>query len=84
VSAAACAPRVDAESGAEVERILPPSAEDFRRRYVEPGRPVIIVGAVEDWPARRSWSADYLSATFGDRTVPVAGVAQANPRPRRR
>jgi [protein]-arginine 3-hydroxylase / protease len=72
---AASAPRADALPSADVERIPPPSAEEFRRRYVEPGKPVIIVGAVDDWPARRSWSAAYLSATFGERTVPVAGVA---------
>jgi ribosomal protein L16 Arg81 hydroxylase len=75
VNDAAYAPRVDAESSADIERIPPPSADDFRRRYIEPGIPVIIVGAVEDWAARRSWSAEYLAATFGDRAVPVASVA---------
>lgn len=75
MNVAACAPGVDAMSSGDVERIPPPSAEEFRRRYVETRKPVIIVGAVEDWPARRSWSAEYLAATFGDRTVPVAGVA---------
>lgn len=73
---AAHAPRVDAASDADIERIPPPSADEFRRRYVEPGVPVIIVGAVEDWPARRLWSAEYLAATYGERSVPVAGVAQ--------
>ncbi len=67
---------VEAPLRADVERIPPPSAEEFRRRYVEARRPVIIVGAVEDWPARRLWSAEYLAANFGDRSVPVASVAR--------
>ncbi len=75
MSGAAYATRVDAAPGGDVERIAPPSAEEFRRQYVEARRPVIIVGAIEDWPARRSWSAEHLAAKFGDRVVPVAGVA---------
>lgn len=59
----------------DVERIAPPSADEFRRRYVEPRRPVIIRGAMESWPARRLWSLENLVARFGDRRVPVAGVA---------
>jgi lysine-specific demethylase 8 len=68
----AAAPKPEADS---VERIAPPTAEEFYRGYVKPQRPVIITGAMEDWPARRLWSADHLAARFGDRRVPVAGVA---------
>jgi len=76
VTVAASAPSGGASSCGDVERIAPPSAEEFRRRYVDARTPVIIVGALEDWPARRSWSAEYLARTFGDRVIPVAGVAQ--------
>jgi len=69
VSALIVAPAV-----AGVERIGPPSPEEFRH-YVAARRPVIIVGAMEDWPARTLWSADYLLAHFGERRIPVAGVA---------
>jgi Cupin-like domain len=73
----ASAPMIPAETFSAdetVERIAPPSAETFQRRYVRPGRPVIIVGAIEDWPARRLWSAEYLVRRFGKRVVPVANV----------
>jgi ribosomal protein L16 Arg81 hydroxylase len=65
------APTVD-----EIERISPPSTEEFVRRYVAPRRPVIIVGAMEDWPARLLWSAESLAARFCERPVPVASVAE--------
>ncbi len=62
-----------ASSADSVPRIAPPSAEEFRERYVKTHQPVIIVGAMEDWPARQ-WSGEYLAARFGDRRVPVAHV----------
>lgn len=58
-----------------VERVAEPTAEEFRRRWIEPRRPVIITGAMESWPARRAWSPDYLRARYGERRVPVARVA---------
>src|SRR5207245_2489940 len=57
-----------------VERVAEPSAEEFRRRYVAPGRPVVITGAMESWPARHKWSFKYFRANFKDRTLPVARV----------
>lgn len=54
-----------------VERIAPPSVEEFEARYRRPGRPVILRGAIDDWPAMRRWSSEYLKRRFGDREVPV-------------
>jgi hypothetical protein len=59
-----------------IERIAPPSAEEFRERYVKPGRPVIVTGVMDSWPALQKWSLEYLSDAFGARTVPVARVAE--------
>ncbi len=56
-------------SFSEIERIPPPSAGDFQRRYVARSRPVIITGMMEDWPARQRWSLDYFASRFGDRVV---------------
>ncbi len=44
--------------------------ERFRDEFVKPALPVIIRGAIEDWPARRLWSADYFAGS--NRTVPIA------------
>lgn len=57
-----------------IERISEPSAVEFRTRYVRPGRPVIITGAMESWPARQKWSLDYFRTQFDQRTLPVARV----------
>ena len=47
-----------------------PRAE-FVRDYYCAGRPVIITGMMEDWPALRKWNLDYFLETFGDRQVDV-------------
>ncbi|MEO8603911.1 MAG: cupin-like domain-containing protein [bacterium] len=54
-----------------VERIDPPSPEDFAAHYVKPSRPVILRGAAAGWPAMTRWSAAYFTARFGDRMVPA-------------
>lgn len=55
----------------EIERINPPSLAAFRRDYQAPGRPVILTGLMDDWPARR-WTIDELRRRFGDRQVTAA------------
>ncbi len=57
----------------EVERIAPPTREEFVDRYVRRRRPVVIRGALEEWPARR-WTPAGLVERFGDSPVPVAAV----------
>eukprot|EP00854_Cymbomonas_tetramitiformis_P001494 gene1494-2121_t len=57
-----------------------PSLDVFCSEYMAPaasdgdnaGTPVVITGAMEDWPARRLWQdSDYLHQQAGARTVPV-------------
>lgn len=55
-----------------IPRIAPPSAEEFEAEYVQRSRPVILRGAIDDWPAMRRWSPAYFKERFGDREVPVA------------
>lgn len=54
-----------------IERIAPPSVEEFEARYVKRSRPVILRGAINDWPAMTRWSGDYFRTRFGDREVPA-------------
>lgn len=56
----------------EIPRIRVPSRADFAD-YVQRGRPVVITGALEDWPARH-WSAEYFKSQYGDRMMPVAPI----------
>lgn len=57
------------QTPSEIERIAPPSAEVFRREYLDAERPVIITGLTDDWPARTQWSLDYFADRFGDRRL---------------
>jgi hypothetical protein len=55
----------------DVERICMPDPEVFRSRYLRAGRPVVIEGAVRDWPAIGRWSVEHLRATPARGPVPV-------------
>ncbi len=53
----------------EVPRVERPSRREFEERFLFPQRPVIISGAMEDWPPRERWTNDYLTEKVGARTV---------------
>jgi histone arginine demethylase JMJD6 len=53
----------------KVERVHDISVADLRSGYAEPGRPVIISGCIEHWPARKKWSLDYFADHFGDKSL---------------
>lgn len=60
-----------ASIAAEIPRIPPPSAAAFEAEFVRPSRPVILSGAIADWPALSKWSLTYFKAAFGDRLLPA-------------
>ena len=43
-------------------------AQLFEREYRRPGRPVILTGLMDDWPARR-WTLASLRSRYGERRV---------------
>lgn len=45
------------------------SLADFRTRFSQPSRPVILVGAMRDWPATARWSTEYISSLCGTRRL---------------
>jgi hypothetical protein len=60
----------------EVERVERPSAEQFRRSYDLPMKPVVITGALDDWRAMSDWSHEWFSEKYGGKTVSLS----SNPR----
>ncbi len=40
-----------------VETISP---DDFKKNYLDAGRPLVIKGLTKTWPAREKWTTDYL------------------------
>lgn len=59
------------DSGRDILRVAPPSAAAFESDFVRASRPVILRGAIGDWPAMRKWSLEYFKREFGERELPI-------------
>lgn len=62
----------------EVPRVRALRPGDFLRDYYAPGRPVIIQGEMQDWPALRLWTPEYLKHKVGAAPVEFQGQRNAN------
>ncbi len=54
-----------------VDRLDRPSLEILQRDYIDRGRPVILRGVTDGWPAMEKWGPDYFRAVAGDSMVRV-------------
>jgi hypothetical protein len=54
-----------------IDRVHRPTREQFEGEYLLPGKPVVLTGVMEDWPALSAWSRAYLSCRAGTRLVTV-------------
>jgi len=48
-----------------IDRVPELRADEFRARYEEPERPVVIAGGASQFAATRRWSLEYLTAAIG-------------------
>jgi hypothetical protein len=55
---------------ADVPIVTNPSVAEFAE-IVRRGRPVVVRGATDEWPALQRWSLDYLRTVAGHRVVPI-------------
>ena len=55
----------------EVDRVETITKEDFIKNYYKPQKPVVIERFIEDWPAYKKWSLDYMKEIAGDKMVPL-------------
>jgi hypothetical protein len=62
----------------EVERIARPRGKAAFEKFVARGKPVIITGAMADWPALKQWTDDYLKSLLSDEVVLVAMSTSGN------
>lgn len=53
------------------ERIPMPSREDFFSNYLSRSKPVIITGAMYNWPAVSKWTNEFFRRQYGEREVHV-------------
>lgn len=61
-----------------IPRIDAPPPDVFLRQYVRKSRPVVIRGAIDDWPALERWTPQGLREAFGDRSLPSIPVRDGN------
>jgi len=67
-------------SAAGIERRADLSADEFLERYYALNRPVILTGEMDDWPAVKLWTPDYLKARVGPALVEYQDGRAANSR----
>ncbi len=65
--------------GEQVPRVRRPSRQEFLERYYSRNEPVVIEGAIDDWPALKRWTPDYFKQRLGDRLVEVQANRNADP-----
>ncbi|QTD39054.1 cupin-like domain-containing protein [Polaribacter batillariae] len=55
----------------QIDRVKTITKEDFIKNYFKPQKPVVIEQFIEDWPAYKKWSLDYMKEVAGDKVVPL-------------
>jgi hypothetical protein len=66
------------DTACQIERHCRLAGQDFLEHYYAPGRPVILVGELSDWPALGRWTPRYLRETVGSRVIEYQGGRTAN------
>jgi hypothetical protein len=62
-----------------IPRVRDLSADAFLDQYYAASRPVLIEGAIADWPALSRWTPDYLAAAVGSAPVDYQGGRESEP-----
>jgi hypothetical protein len=63
----------------QVPRVRRPSRQEFFDNYYTRNEPVVIEGALDDWPALSRWTPEYFIERFGDRFVEVQAHRHKDP-----
>jgi len=71
--------RALSEKAGAIPRVRDLSTEDFLDLYYAPGRPVVIEGAMADWPALARWTPDYLKRKIGKAPIEYQGGRDGSP-----
>ena len=53
----------------QIERVENISEREFRKQYSARNVPVIVAGAIDDWPAYGHWTLESIAENFGDERV---------------
>ena len=69
-----------APGAGSVERRGGVSRAELLERYYAANRPVVLTGAMDDWPALARWGPDYFKATCGEALVEIMSGRTRDPR----
>jgi hypothetical protein len=53
----------------EIDRRSGLTLKEFNRAYRDPGKPVVILDAIEDWKARKAWTFEFFKSRYGNHMV---------------
>ena len=56
------------------------TAAEFCDNFYAPGRPVIVCGVIDGWPALKKWTPEYLRTTVGAATIECQSGREGNAR----
>jgi hypothetical protein len=62
----------------EVPRVRGIDSQEFLARFYAPGRPVILQGELDEWPALRLWTPDYLKQKLGPAEIQFQGARHSS------
>src|SRR5262249_36846218 len=69
----------DAGYVTKVPRHTDVSTEEFFLEYYSRNMPIVLAGALADWPAVSRWTPDYLKARIGDQIVQIQSDRNSSP-----
>ncbi len=55
----------------QITRVKTITKQEFLENYFIPQKPVVIERLIEDWPAYKKWSLDYINEVAGHKEVPL-------------
>ena len=61
-----------------VDKVVEITGEDFREKYYNPMKPLVITGLSRQWPAYQKWNWDYFNSIVGDVKVGVYNNAKSD------
>jgi len=62
-----------------IERRTGVGRQEFLDRYYAPGRPVLMCGELDTWPALTRWTPDYLAKAIGPALIEYQGERSRSP-----
>lgn len=71
--------RALSHEASNIYRVQGLGPEEFLDHYYAPGRPVVLCGELDCWPALSKWTPDYLKGVVGDAEIEYQGCRSRNP-----